>query len=806
MSADGTDIQQISFNQSHDLDPAVLDDGRIVFSRWDSAPGHDEMNLYAMRPDGTGLELLYGAQQPRRPARTARRCSSSIRARWATATCWFAPSRSSRRSAAASCSTSTSRTTWRTRSRPLPNRRRADRARAEAGDRQRRARPSTGRRRAAASSAAFPLRDGTGRLLVSWTQCRLLEGERDRPLHRRPARRARRGAGAAAVRRLDLRPVDADPAAGRESRRGRHVHRHRRAAAASPLPAGAARPGGRRRLRRRPRVRERRHPRHPQRLRHRRRGHGARRHRRARRPAPHARPRSAPRASCASRRRSSLPDRDVLDFRGSAFGVTAAFGMREILGYAPIEPDGSVRVKVPANVAVRDLVLDAERPAHRPAARQLAAGARRRGTALQWLPRPGERPVARSLDLFTVGERGRDHHRPAVPEHESRAVRRLRRDHGAGARAHQLPDRLRRAAADARHRVRGRLDRSGRRRPARPMRPSPTATRTSPRRRRRRRLRRRRGGRAAASRSTTSSTSIRCGAGRASRSPPTASPCWPTTPARVATRNRDRRRAPRRCPPGQLELTDGASADQPDHFHAYRELLATDNEQELADGVAAGPAGAGRRRSRHRGSRSSRPCRSRLRWRAGSANASVALLLKVRARRHPRRPPDARRVEAHLRMGRQRCAVLQRPVRRAGQLRRCADSCAHRSCLLASLGLLARPARRAGRGRRRAGPVPRAAQRPGPWLPGDAGRGPRRERRAAAPAHRLDQGAHRRATARAGCIAAQLERTLTPRRRGSRACPGPAPDAAREHRWEAGVGAGDFDGADVVIGRRRPTR
>jgi hypothetical protein len=38
-------------------------------------------------------------------------------------------------------------------------------------------------------------------------------------------------------------------------------------------------------------------------------------------------------------------------------------------------------------------------------------------------------------------------------------------------------------------------------------------------------------------------------------------------------------------PAGQLELTDGASADQPDHFHAYRELLATDNEQELAGGA-----------------------------------------------------------------------------------------------------------------------------------------------------------------------------------------------------------------------------
>jgi len=38
-------------------------------------------------------------------------------------------------------------------------------------------------------------------------------------------------------------------------------------------------------------------------------------------------------------------------------------------------------------------------------------------------------------------------------------------------------------------------------------------------------------------------------------------------------------------PPGQLDLTDGASPDQPDQFNAYRELLATDNEQELVGGV-----------------------------------------------------------------------------------------------------------------------------------------------------------------------------------------------------------------------------
>ena len=36
MNADGTDIHQVSFNQSHDLDPPVLNDGEVVFSRWDN--------------------------------------------------------------------------------------------------------------------------------------------------------------------------------------------------------------------------------------------------------------------------------------------------------------------------------------------------------------------------------------------------------------------------------------------------------------------------------------------------------------------------------------------------------------------------------------------------------------------------------------------------------------------------------------------------------------------------------------------------------------------------------------------------
>ncbi|MGI9293415.1 MAG: hypothetical protein ACR2PS_05480, partial [Pseudomonadales bacterium] len=74
----------------------------------------------------------------------------------------------------------------------------------------------------------------------------------------------------------------------------------------------------------------------------------------------------------------SIPDDEVLDFDNSAFGRSAQQSMREILGYVPIEPDGSVKVKVPADVAFTISVVDAE-------------GRRIGGRHQNWLQlRPGE--------------------------------------------------------------------------------------------------------------------------------------------------------------------------------------------------------------------------------------------------------------------------------------------------------------------------------------------------------------------------------------------------------------------------------
>jgi hypothetical protein len=56
-----SDIRQVSFNQSHDLDPTVLSDGQVLFSRWDNMGTRNGIHLYRMYPDGTNLRLVYGA-------------------------------------------------------------------------------------------------------------------------------------------------------------------------------------------------------------------------------------------------------------------------------------------------------------------------------------------------------------------------------------------------------------------------------------------------------------------------------------------------------------------------------------------------------------------------------------------------------------------------------------------------------------------------------------------------------------------------------------------------------------------------
>jgi len=60
MDSDGSNIKQISYSQGHDIDPVVLTTGKILFSRWEQRGRNSGMSLYQMDSDGKGVELVYG--------------------------------------------------------------------------------------------------------------------------------------------------------------------------------------------------------------------------------------------------------------------------------------------------------------------------------------------------------------------------------------------------------------------------------------------------------------------------------------------------------------------------------------------------------------------------------------------------------------------------------------------------------------------------------------------------------------------------------------------------------------------------
>lgn len=63
MNADGTGMRQLCFDQDHDLHPAVLANGQVVYSRWDyTGIMHPYLRpLMVMNPDGTLQRSIYGS-------------------------------------------------------------------------------------------------------------------------------------------------------------------------------------------------------------------------------------------------------------------------------------------------------------------------------------------------------------------------------------------------------------------------------------------------------------------------------------------------------------------------------------------------------------------------------------------------------------------------------------------------------------------------------------------------------------------------------------------------------------------------
>ena len=63
MNADGGGVRRLCYDQDHDMQPSVLNDGRVVFNRWDYTGMNRLFNrqLIAMHPDGSGQKALFGS-------------------------------------------------------------------------------------------------------------------------------------------------------------------------------------------------------------------------------------------------------------------------------------------------------------------------------------------------------------------------------------------------------------------------------------------------------------------------------------------------------------------------------------------------------------------------------------------------------------------------------------------------------------------------------------------------------------------------------------------------------------------------
>lgn len=354
MDIDGSDIHQVSFNQSHDLDPSLLDDGRVLFSRWDHAPGVNGIHLYTMNPDGTGLQLLYGAES--HLTGTDGTAVQFLEARETSDGEVMAIVRPFDHPELGGGIDVIDTPIFAENDQPTaPNAGLAGPAQVAVTTTQVRTdlAPSPGGR----FRSVFPLWDGTDRVLVSWAICRVMENnvifpcdaqrladpnvQLAPPLYgiwmydpatqtQLPIVTGEEGVligdiVAAQPRRTPqvindgIAGIDLDSDLVAESvgvlnirsvydLDGLDIANPNIETLADPAVTTAAQ-----------------------------------------RPARFLR----------IVKPVSMPDDDVLDFDNIAFGRSAAQGMREILGYAPIEPDGSVRMKVPANVAFGISVLDA---------------------------------------------------------------------------------------------------------------------------------------------------------------------------------------------------------------------------------------------------------------------------------------------------------------------------------------------------------------------------------------------------------------------------------------------------------------
>jgi hypothetical protein len=362
MSDDGRDVfKQVSFNQSSDFEPTVLDSGKVLFSRWDHAGNVNGIHLYQMSPDGTGLELVYGAESHLTGTNNTQ--VQFIGAREMPDGRLMAIVRPFDHPELGGAITIIDAPTYVENTQPIA------RSAGMTGPAQTAATPNQVRTDLLPSqggrfSSAFPLWDGTGRVLTTWAICRLEEPDPADPTAvifvpctaerlaatnpapvvapplygvwmydpttqtQQPIVIGEEGVlisdvVAAQPRRNptnipdQLPGVDFDAELATEGAGILNIRSVYDVDGVASVNIGAiANPVT---------------------------------------TAPALRPARFLRVEKAV----AIPDEDTVDLDNTAFGPNIQQGMREIVAYAPIEPDGSVRIKVPANVALAVSVLDA---------------------------------------------------------------------------------------------------------------------------------------------------------------------------------------------------------------------------------------------------------------------------------------------------------------------------------------------------------------------------------------------------------------------------------------------------------------
>jgi len=357
-----SDITQITFNQSHDLDPTVLANGEILFSRWDNTANRDGIHLYKMYPDGTHLRLVYGANS--HDTGTNGEIIDFVETRETLDNRILALIKQSNGNFQGGDIVSVDTSNYVENQQPIAVNSGILTGPAQVSEAFGNVRTDDLPSPSGRFNGYFPLWDGTDRALITWSQCRLMENGRIVPC--------------TSDRLADPNAVEAPPLysvylydPGQQTQLPIFIpqegllYRDVVAAQPKPLPViyfdgdgpettdysfdpaleaeevgilnirsvydfdGTFNPLGA--------------------------------------AAADIATLADPQPTLADDRPArflrivkavSIPDDDVVDLNGADFGISTQQLMREIIGYAPIEPDGSVRVKVPANIPFAISVLD----------------------------------------------------------------------------------------------------------------------------------------------------------------------------------------------------------------------------------------------------------------------------------------------------------------------------------------------------------------------------------------------------------------------------------------------------------------